>query len=158
MHILLRPFNAADVPTVLIDRDVTDSAADLLVERLSKSGTWTEHELLLAVEVDGRLAGDVQLRHCAAGMPSSLAEVGIEIYPEFRGQGVGLWCLQALTERGFADGFRRIVGSTDEDNAAMRRVFEKAGWQYEATLREFMPSEQGPRTYIQYVALASQMR
>lgn len=70
----------------------------------------------------------------------------LRLAPAFRGRGLGLPALRAVTDHVFRTlpQVRRFEGQTREDNVAMRRVFLRAGWVKEAHYRESWPAEGGP--------------
>jgi RimJ/RimL family protein N-acetyltransferase len=118
---------------------------DRLRARVERSGAWNRSELLLAVEADGRLVGDVQARRDDETMPPGLYEIGIGLFAEARGQGVGTEALTLVTDYLFGEEHaHRVQLSTDVDNVAMRRSAEKAGFRLEGILRGFWPSPDGP--------------
>ena len=127
-----------------------DEEARIRRARVERSGTRTEIELLFAIESDGRLVGDTQARSLRMAMPSGVWEVGIELWDTGdRGRGLGREAVALLTTRLFErEGAHRVQGSTDVENAAMRRVFEALGFADEGTMRGFMPTGDGePRDY-----------
>ncbi|WP_166982499.1 GNAT family N-acetyltransferase [Paramicrobacterium fandaimingii] len=65
----------------------------------------------------------------------------LRLSSEFRERGFGVPVLRAMTELVFTSmpGVTRFEGQTREDNAAMRRVFARAGWVLEAYYREAWP-------------------
>lgn len=64
---------------------------------------------------------------------------------EFRGRGLGVDVLRALTEHVFTTlpGTNRFEGQTREDNIAMRKTFLRCGWVKEAHYREGWPVQGG---------------
>ncbi|MFM7718152.1 MAG: GNAT family N-acetyltransferase [Actinomycetota bacterium] len=121
-------------------------------ERLRSSGRRYFTELLFAVEAEDRLVGEVQARFDGNLMPPGVFEIGIEIWEESdRGRGLGSAALAALLEHLFtSEGAERVQGSTDLDNAAMRRTFESLGFAFEGILRGFMPADDGRHDYASY--------
>jgi len=69
----------------------------------------------------------------------------LRIAGRFRGRGLGVPALSATTAHVFVTmpGVTRFEGQTREDNTAMRRVFDRAGWVQEAHYREAWPVEGG---------------
>jgi len=121
--------------------------------RVERSGTRTSVEVLLGVEADGRLVGDVQGRCVEMAMPPGVWEVGIELWDDGdRGRGVGREAVALLVGHLFErEGAHRVQATTDVDNAAMRRVCEAVGFTDEGTMRGFMPVRDGaPRDYEMY--------
>ena len=122
-------------------------------ERIERSGSRTEWELLFAVEAGGRLVGDVQGRCSDHAMPPGVWEIGIELWDEpDRGRGIGREAVALLSSHLFEheDGIR-VQATTDVDNEAMRRALEALGFWFEGVLRGFMPVADGaPRDYAIY--------
>lgn len=110
--------------------------------RLEGSGTWRGWEIILALDVDGRAIGEVQARHHDGTSPPGVFDLGIEIFdPADRGRGHGAWAIREVTDLLFRDyDAARVTGSTDPDNAPMRRTFEAAGFTQEGVMRGFMPA------------------
>ncbi|HSL10656.1 MAG TPA: GNAT family protein [Actinomycetota bacterium] len=162
-HVTLRPFRAGEFD-VLWAEETADRGAyqspvpddqafrERLRRRVDASGSWTRTELLLAIEAEGALAGDLQARRDDDAMPPGLFEVGIGVFRGCRGRGVGTEALSLLTEHLFLEEFaHRVQLSTDVDNVAMRRSAEKAGFTFEGVLRGYWPVPDGPaRDFAMY--------
>jgi RimJ/RimL family protein N-acetyltransferase len=155
--VVLRPLRTQDTDKVLgsLMPWVTDGAPERDVRenlrgRIAASGTMTERELLLGIEVEGRLVGDVQARR--DGGPKGVFELGITVFDEAdRGKGVGRDAISALTSHLFeAEGAHRVQLTTDVANAAMRAVVERLGFGYEGVLRGFWPEADGCHDYAMY--------
>jgi RimJ/RimL family protein N-acetyltransferase len=131
---------------------VTPMARRALERQLAHSGTFHQGFLRLAIDVDGRLVGEVDVRAPAAAFPPGVYEFGIELYEQAdRGRGHGAEAVRLVVERLFAsEGAGRVQASTAPDNAAMRRVLEKLHFAYEGTLRGFMPTREGREDYVLY--------
>ncbi|WP_231446897.1 GNAT family N-acetyltransferase [Brevibacterium zhoupengii] len=70
----------------------------------------------------------------------------LRLATEFRGRGLGVACLNAVTDHLFeTQDVERFEGHTRADNIAMRSVFLRAGWSKEAHYRRAWPAE-GHRT------------
>jgi RimJ/RimL family protein N-acetyltransferase len=162
MSVVLRPFHADEVDALWARRqqEIAEgsiggpSSLEEVAERVANSGTWTDSPagLLLAVEADGALVGDVQARRGHAILPHGVVELGIDLHDAGdRGRGIGRRAIALMTTRLFDDDdVHRVQLSTDVDNAAMRRVAEVLGFGFEGVLRGFMPSPEGPRDYVMY--------
>jgi RimJ/RimL family protein N-acetyltransferase len=123
---------------------------DRFRKRFDKSGEWDDHYLHFAIDLDGDVIGDLQLRRCDMTRPDGALEVGLEIAPELRGKGLGSAALTAAAQYAFSNGAHRIEGSTEESNTGMRRAFEKAGWNFEGVLKALFIEDGVPHDYYSY--------
>ena len=123
---------------------------DRFRKRFDKSGDWDDHYLHFAIDLDGDVIGDLQLRRCDMTRPDGALELGLEIAPELRGKGLGSAALTAAAQYAFSNGAHRIEGSTEESNTAMRRAFEKAGWNFEGVLKALFIEDGVPHDYYSY--------
>ena len=153
--VLLRPFRPAEVEE-LFDLQRSRSNDDgihggeplskrQLTRRLAASGTWADGPvgLLLAIETDGRLVGEIQARGSRSQLlPPGVFELGIELYrPADRGKGVGRAAVAEITRYLFDEEHaHRVQLSTDVENRAMRGAAEAAGFQFEGVMRGFWPA------------------
>jgi RimJ/RimL family protein N-acetyltransferase len=121
-------------------------------QRIASSGTWMHGHLILAIEADGVLVGEVQARSVRGGMPAGVFELGIDVFePERRGRGIGSAAISELARFLFREeGAHRVQLSTDVGNAPMRAVAERLGFAFEGVLRGFMPTDEGPHDYAMY--------
>jgi len=129
---------------------LAQESRDRFKKRLETALEWTDHYRHLALEKDGRLVGDIQLRHCDRTMPDGVAHIGIDIAELERGKGAGTSALQLAWEWVKVNGFHRLEGSTDISNLAMRRAFEKAGWNYEGTLKNLFIEDGVSHDYLSF--------
>lgn len=106
--------------------------------------------LPLVVESDARPIGDIQARAPKHGFPPGVCEIGITLSPEARGHGLGLEAVELFTAYLLEHGMARVQASTAVENAAMRRVLERAGYALEGVLRSYAPSEAGRQDYAMY--------
>ena len=140
-RVLLRGFRPEEVD-VALGRMQTIPAVDLdeeavreRRERIERSGERNGWELMFAVELDGRLVGDVQGRCPRYAMPPGVWELGIELWDEAdRGRGIGREVVGLLSSHLFeGEDAIRVQATTDVDNAAMRRVLEVMGFRFEGS-------------------------
>ena len=161
-HVALRPYRA-DEATILestwADADWfapkgtgPRELAERVRERIRRSGSFTEGVVILAIESEGRLVGEVQARQPVNGLPRGVFELGIELFEDAdRGHGLGADAISAMTRHLFhEETAHRVQLTTDVDNVAMRRVAERLGFTLEGVLRSFMPGPDGPRDYAMY--------
>jgi RimJ/RimL family protein N-acetyltransferase len=158
-HVVLRGFRPDEVAVALermqsippaeLDRDTLRERR----ERIERSGERNGAEIMLAVEAEGRLVGDVQARCPRFALPPGVWELGIELwYAADRGRGIGRETVALLSSHLF-DGEEaiRVQATTDVDNVSMRRVLEVLGFDFEGILHGFMPDAAGPsRDYAMY--------
>jgi len=131
-QVRLRPLTAADL--------------ELLARTLPRADpAGRAARLDLAIEVDGRLVGDVQARSSEDAFPPGNFEIGIDLLAGERGHGYGTEALRLFTAHLFEGGAGRIQASTALDNVSMRRVLERVGYRFEGVLRGFMPKADGGR-------------
>jgi ribosomal-protein-alanine N-acetyltransferase len=158
--VTLRPFRADEFELVWEARKlrasptspITPGAKRAIQRQIERSGRLYDGFLKLAVDVDGRLVGEIDARCPANAFPPGVFEVGIELYDDGdRGRGYGGEAVRQLVDRLFArEGAERVQASTAADNTAMRRVLEKLGFVYEGTLRGFMPAGERRDDYVLY--------
>jgi RimJ/RimL family protein N-acetyltransferase len=93
------------------------------------------------IVVDGEDAGLIRLMDLGDSTPL----FDLRLRAQYRGQGLGEQALRWLTAYLFDEfpAIRRVEGNTRQDNRAMRRVFERAGYVKEAHYREAWPMEGG---------------
>ena len=160
MAVILRPFRGDEFDVVWEARKlrvsptspITPGSRRSIQRQIERSGRLYDGFLKLAIDVDGRLVGEIDARCPPNAFPPGVFEVGIELYAdEDRGRGYGAEAVRQLVDRLFArEGAGRVQASTAADNAAMRRVLEKLGFVYEGTLRGFMPAGEGRDDYVLY--------
>ena len=106
--------------------------------RLARSGDLVDGRIDLAIELDGRLIGRIQT-FVPPGrlLPPGTFDVGIGLREHARGQGHGREALDLFTGWLFGHAAAEVVeGSTDPANAAMRAVFQRAGWTFAGPVTE----------------------
>jgi len=151
MTVLLRAYRPEDFDRICKIRGLdTEERRARFLARLAKPGEWFDHYLHLAIESDGVLVGDFQFRHCDMTTPNGAWDMGIELSEDARGRDIGTAALKMGTQYAFDNGAHRIQGSTAEDNHAMRRTFEKAGWKFEGVLRALFIEDGVPQDYYSY--------
>ena len=151
MTVLLRAYREDEYERICDIRELdTPERRDRFKARLIHGAQWFDHYLHLAIESDGVLVGDFQLRQCDRTRPDGAWEMGLELAEETRGKGIGTQALKAGAEYAFAHGAHRVEGSTEESNQAMRKSFEKAGWKFEGVLRALFIEDGLPNDYYSY--------
>jgi RimJ/RimL family protein N-acetyltransferase len=129
-----------------------DQIRGQLQERVAHSGGFFHGEILLGIEADGRLVGEIQARRPEWAMPPGVFELGVGLFEAAdRGKGVGSKAVALMTKRLMdEEGAHRVQAGTDLENVAMRTVLERLGFGFEGVMRGFMPSPGGPRDYALY--------
>ena len=165
-QVVLRPLRLDELDTVLAARDHLEIGAqagrtrarERLRRRLARSGRLTRGHLDLAIELAGRLIGEIQARgDPAQTLPPGVFEVGIVLYdPADRGKGYGMEAVALLTGWLFEQaGAARVQAGTAVGNPAMRRVLERLGFACEGVMRAFMPEGAGRTDYALYAVTKS---
>ena len=89
-----------------------------------------------AIEINGEAAGSVSLR-LQSDIYSGVAEIGYWIAEPYWGRGIASEAARAMTDYGFEQfPITRIEADVFERNPASMRVLEKAGFRFEARLRQ----------------------
>jgi len=145
-RVLLRPFRGDEFDAWYAARlasagDSTVSPVgppdpERLRERVERSGILRDGWLDLAIEVDGRLVGEVgSYGEPDLVMPPGVYFLGIGLFdPADRGRGIGTEATRLLCDWLFREaGAVRIESATAVTNTAMRGVFERLGWHPDGT-------------------------
>jgi len=160
-RVLLRRYRAVELAAAYEQAQTsTARIGELTFERLqlrvARSGRFVDGRLDLAVESGGRWVGSIEAR-CAEGtFPPGVCEIGVELVPEARGDGLGTEAVALLAGHLLASGFGRVQASTDVTNAAMRGALEGAGFSLEGTLRSFVPNGDSRADYVLYAITAGE--
>ncbi|GAB3079052.1 GNAT family protein [Pedococcus soli] len=112
-----------------------DQVADLVSERATAGRIDpTSPNLTLAVELDGRVIGDVLiLLEGPDGADGRQAEIGWVFAPDVAGQGYATEAARAITEAAFREvGVHRVWAQLEPENTASSRVCERLGMRLEA--------------------------
>ena len=164
-RVVLRPFRDDEIEALLDAQEHRSSedgfggqplTREQLTTRIASSGTWIDGPvgLLLAIETDGRLVGEIQARgNRSQLLPPGVFELGIEVYDVAdRGRGVGRAAVSEITRYLFDEEHaNRVQLSTDLENHAMRGAAEHAGFRFEGVMRGFWPTSDGAaRDYALY--------
>lgn len=143
-RVVLRPFRPEELDAWVASRsasagDPTVNPAgppdpERLRERVERSGRMRGGWIDLAIQVDGRLAGEIgtYAEPGVTPVPGTFF-IGIGLFdPADRGHGVGTEAVRLLCDWLFsAAAAVRVESSTAVTNTAMRRVFERLGFVHE---------------------------
>jgi hypothetical protein len=95
MSFQLRPYKEEEFERACQVRGLETPDAKLRFKvRFDGAGKWIDHYMHLALDNDGELIGDVQLRHCDRTMPDGVAHIGIDIAVAAQGKGAGTKALE----------------------------------------------------------------
>jgi len=145
----LRPLRAGDEADVLAYRGqeavarfmpqyplTAQAAADFIAARTDATVIAGDGDrILLAMELDQRVIGDVMLR--VRQLEHQQGEVGWVINPDFSGRGLVTEAARALLRVGFTEfGLHRICAELDPRNGPSARVCERLQMRREALFRE----------------------
>jgi ribosomal protein S18 acetylase RimI-like enzyme len=95
-------------------------------------------EQVLVAERDGTVVGLLALRP-STPLPSNrhvLQIQGLSVDPDARGAGIGLALVEAAADVARSRGARKLTLRVLSTNAPARRLYDRAGYQTEGTLRE----------------------
>lgn len=117
------------------DPKTREEVADLVAERAT-AGRIDEKSLFLtlAVELDGRVIGDVLVHFDGLdGSDGTQAEIGWVFAPDVAGQGYATEAARALVDLAFGElGVRRVWAQLEPENTRSARVCERLGMRREA--------------------------
>ncbi|GAA1655745.1 GNAT family protein [Nonomuraea maheshkhaliensis] len=143
----LRPIREADIPHIEAGASTLEGLGHFqwfgfrtfhrMRERVAQDGYLGQEGGAFVVESTGAVAGYVTwVKHSWGPESSWNWTIGIILFPEFRGRGIGTAAQKDLVEYLFAHTrAERIQASTDIQNVAEQRALEKAGFQREGILR-----------------------
>lgn len=138
MTVRLRPYRPEDLPIDTASESEYDAFGPVQVIT-SLPPCRVESDGHLAIEVDGRLIGDVGWHWIGygPGQPSRCPNIGISIWDAAdRGGGRGTEAQRQLVDVLFSDTtINRIEASTDVTNRPEQRALEKAGFTREGVVR-----------------------
>ncbi|HZP73927.1 MAG TPA: GNAT family protein [Gaiellaceae bacterium] len=120
-----------DTQRWLEDEPIPTSGAPVFRDPLD---TWRLGErapFVIADAATDRALGLISLRVIVDGTGS----VGVSVFPEGRGQGIGAAALRLIARWALEGGFQRVEAEADVANTASRRMIEKAGFTREGILR-----------------------
>jgi RimJ/RimL family protein N-acetyltransferase len=134
--VTLRPATPADLPELVTLARSPQVAPFLSIDAAGRLPAALDDpaEELLAVEVDGELAGGARL--VVRNTRSRISEIrSLMLDPAHRGRGLGTTVVRALAERAFAAGVHRLEGEVLAFNRAAVAAFEAAGFTREGVRR-----------------------
>jgi RimJ/RimL family protein N-acetyltransferase len=103
------------------------------VRRWHQDGLVSDDRSYLTVSVDDACAGWVTWRRSDG--PATV-EIGIALFPDFRGRGIGTQAQRLLVDYLFdTRPVHRVQAQTEIDNVAEQRALERAGFRKEGVLR-----------------------
>jgi aminoglycoside 6'-N-acetyltransferase len=147
-RLVLRSFKPGDEADVFAYRSQPDvvryipgeprteeEVADFVAERASAGRVDEKSPILtLAVEVDGRVVGDVLIHLDGLdGHDGRQVEVGWVFHPDVAGRGYATDAARAVTSAAFEDlGVHRVWAQLEPENTASSRICERLGMRREA--------------------------
>jgi RimJ/RimL family protein N-acetyltransferase len=123
--------------------------------RWEEDGWLGAEHARLAVVSAGSLAGDVSYKDRSQGVSKgAMYEIGIALFPEHRGHGVGTTAQRLLVEYLFdTTPAHRLEAFTEVDNVAEQRALERVGFEREGVLRRILFRAGAWRDSILYALL-----
>lgn len=142
---IIRPATLEDQPGILAiyNESVLHSTAtfDTDERSLEKQLEWfhrhqANHPVII-IEDQGIVAGWASLSPWSdRSAYDKTVEVSVYLDPRYRGKGLGLPLLHAVTEAGRLAGNHSVLSRITSDNLASIRIHEKAGYHVVGTLKE----------------------
>jgi RimJ/RimL family protein N-acetyltransferase len=128
--------------------------------RYEENGLLSSEYSVLVIDVDGAIAGFVNWRVPEATRPPGAPyEIGILLFPEFRGRGIGTIAQGMLVDHLFATTtVHRVQATTQVDNDAERRSLERLGFVCEGVMRETAFIDGQWRDGVMYARLRADRR
>jgi [ribosomal protein S5]-alanine N-acetyltransferase len=146
-EVILRPIREADLDDLCRYSTDPDAAGEFewtgfddpkVMRRRWEEDGWlgAEHGRLAVMSADS-LAGDVSYKDRSPGRSkAAIYEIGIALFPEHRGRGVGTAAQRLLVQYLFdTRPAHRIEANTEVENLAEQRALEKAGFEREGVLQ-----------------------
>jgi RimJ/RimL family protein N-acetyltransferase len=114
-----------------------ETVKDFVTERAGADRIERDGDrIMLAVELDGRIIGDVRLGSSGV-LRDQQGEIGWVFHPGYGGKGYATEAAGALMRLGFEDvGLHRIWAQLDPRNAASAHLCERLGMRREGLLQE----------------------
>jgi ribosomal protein S18 acetylase RimI-like enzyme len=107
------------LPLQRIEGFVSDSVANDAIQFFAVDGT--------------RVVGWADIFPAWADAVAHCGSLGMGVHPDYRGRGLGRRLLSACIEKAWRKGLTRIELEARADNAAAISLYEKLGFEYEAT-------------------------
>jgi RimJ/RimL family protein N-acetyltransferase len=158
----LRPWNDGDVddvvrltadPEIVRWTRIPDPNTPDMVREFMASAPEGERHMAIVDEVSGELLGAVGLQRLHP--EGHRGEIGYWVAGEHRGRGIASRAVDRLAQEVFAARpLRRLELHVHPDNAASRRVAEKAGFIFEGVLRSYVTIEGRPEDVAMYARIA----
>lgn len=127
----------ADVCRYLPSDQLTEATVtDFITERMGLTQVTADGDrLILAIELDGRVIGDLLVR--GGLVADQHTEIGWVLHPDFQGHGYASEAARELIRLSFGDlRMHRVWAQLDPRNAASAKLCERLGMVREAHLRE----------------------
>jgi RimJ/RimL family protein N-acetyltransferase len=151
-RLVLRSFRPGDEADVLAYRSIPEvvryipgdpktqeQVADLVAERATAGRVDEKSPILtLAVELDGRVVGDVLVHLDGLDGPDGRqAEIGWVFAPDARGQGYATEAARAIARVAFEElGVHRVWAQLEPENTGSARICERLGMRREALFEQ----------------------
>lgn len=124
--------------------------------RAQRQGAKSGRMLVLAVDVNGRFAGEVSIGGIVRGANQS-GWLGYWIGEEYAGRGIGTAAVAMVLDVAFgALGIERVEATVKPDNAASIAVLERLGFLEEGRLRNYLRIDGARRDHLLYASLLTE--
>ncbi|MFF2045352.1 GNAT family N-acetyltransferase [Kitasatospora sp. NPDC058170] len=167
--VILRPISAADLPTLEALLADPEALGPFQWYGWSDPGRWRrqwaedgllgEERSQLAVASGGALHGFVGWRRRAVVPGAPYWNIGIQLFPQARGRGIGTEAQRLLADYLFAHSpVVRLEADTESANLAEQRALEKCGFTREGVQRSLVFRDGQWRDVVRYSLLRGDAR
>lgn len=107
------------------------------IERFVRESVEADAAQFVAVDGDRIVGWADVFPHWSAAL-AHCGTLGMGVHPDYRGQGIGARLLAACLDKAFAKGVTRVELQARADNERAIRLYERAGFVFEARVRNAM--------------------
>ena len=131
--------NLPDDSRLVLKDDVTDRA---VIDRWANTLDYDEVLPILAIAGEV-IVGDATLHRHTHGWSKHIGEFRVVIAPQFRKRGLGTILAREIVQNAVDFGLLKLNCEIMEEQEALRKLLERAGFKREATLKRFIKDIRG---------------
>jgi RimJ/RimL family protein N-acetyltransferase len=131
--------NLPDESRLVLKDNVTDRA---VIDRWARELDYDEVLPILALSGE-HIVGDATLHRHKHGWSKHVGEFRVVVAPQFRKRGLGSILAREIVQNAVDFGLEKITCEIMEEQEALRKLLERAGFQREATLTRYIKDIRG---------------